>query len=294
MTSEWIAVDWGTSNLRAWAMQGDKPIAEVGSDKGMGSLTPGTFESALLDIIEPWLDTPKTVVACGMVGAKQGWCEAPYIPVPAKPTDPTKIITAPAKDPRISFQILPGMSQTTPADVMRGEETQIAGLIARNPDFDGVVCLPGTHTKWARISAEEVVNFQTFMTGELFALLSKHSVLRHSVGEGWDEDAFTDTLSNTISRPESFAAKAFSLRAESLLADLPPATARARLSGMLIGMELAATRQYWLGQHVVIIGDHTLSKTYQSALATQGLQAELLDAEALTLAGLSAARNALT
>ncbi len=294
MTPEWIAVDWGTSNLRAWAMQGDTPVAEVVSDKGMGSLAPDAFESALLEVIEPWLDAPKTVVACGMVGAKQGWCEAPYIPVPAKPTDAAKIITAPAKDPRISVQILPGMSQATPADVMRGEETQIAGLIAQKPDFDGVVCLPGTHTKWARISAEEVVNFQTYMTGELFALLSKQSVLRHSVGEGWDDDAFTDALSNTISRPESFAAKAFSLRAESLLADLTPATSRARLSGMLIGMELAAARQYWLGQHVAIIGDQNLSKTYQSALATQGLQAELLDAQTLTLAGLTAAYRSLT
>ncbi len=294
MTPEWIAVDWGTSNVRAWAMQGEKPLAEVTSDRGMGSLTPDGFEPALLDLISPWLDGPKTVMACGMVGAKQGWCEAPYIPVPAKPTDPAKIITAPARDPRLSVQILPGMSQSTPADVMRGEETQIAGLIAQNPNFDGVVCLPGTHTKWVRISAEEVVSFQTVMTGEMFALLSKASVLRHSMGEGWDEDGFTTALSDTMSRPEHFAMKAFSLRAESLLAGLPPATAKSRLSGMLIGMELAATRQFWLGQHVAIIGTEGLAKTYQSALTNQGLKAECLDATNLTLSGLTAAYRSLT
>lgn len=294
MTAEWIAVDWGTSTVRAWAMRGDAAIATASSDQGMSTLAHDEFEPALLELIEPWLDTPKTIIACGMIGAKQGWHEAPYITVPAKPSSSDKIITAPSRDPRLSVQILPGMSQMKPADVMRGEETQIAGLIAQNPKFDGVVCLPGTHTKWVRISAEEVVNFQTFMTGELFSLLSENSVLRHSINDGWDDEAFTVALSDTISRPESFAANAFALRAEALLADLSPAAARARLSGMLIGMELAAARQFWLGQHMAIIGTETLAKTYQNALTTQGLQAEMLDATALILAGLSAAYRSLS
>lgn len=208
MKPDWIAVDWGTSNLRVWAMDAEgNVLANAGSDKGMGSLAPDEFEPTLLSLIEPWLNGPTTIIACGMIGAKQGWSEAPYLQTPCPPHNATKIITAPARDPRLSVQILPGISQTKPADVMRGEETQIAGLIAENPQFDGVVCLPGTHTKWVRISAEEVVNFTTFMTGEIFALLAEKSVLHHSIGEGWKQDAFDQALSDTISRPESFAAK---------------------------------------------------------------------------------------
>lgn len=290
----WIAVDWGTSNLRAWAMDANgDALAQVSSDKGMGSLAPDEFEPTLLKLIEPWLDRTTSIIACGMVGAKQGWSEAPYLQTPCLAQDPAKIVTAPAHDPRISVQILPGVSQAKPADVMRGEETQIAGLIAENPKFDGVVCLPGTHTKWVRVSAEEIVNFTSYMTGEIFALLAEHSVLRHSIGDGWDQDAFNQAMSDTISRPEAIAAKLFALRAETLLSDLSPDTARARLSGQLIGLELAATRQYWLGQNVAIIGTQTLAKTYQSALQTQGLQPTLHDAEALTLKGLTAAYESL-
>ena len=87
------------------------------------------------------------------------------------------------------------MSQSKPADVMRGEETQISGYLAQNPNFNGSICLPGTHTKWVQISAGEIVSFRTFMTGELFNIISKHSILRHSVDEGWDEKAFLESVS---------------------------------------------------------------------------------------------------
>ncbi len=110
---------------------------------------------------------------------------------------------------------------------MRGEEVQIAGYLASNPDFDGVICLPGTHSKWVEVSAGEVVSFRTFLTGELFSLLSNNSVLRHSIGTGWDASAFEAAVSEAQSHPESLARSLFGLRAESLLADLPPDTARA-------------------------------------------------------------------
>ncbi len=264
-------------------------LAHVISDRGMGSLAPDEFEPALLSLVDQWLHEATTIIACGMVGAKQGWCEAAYLQAPCKALDIPKIITAPANDPRLCVQILPGISQAKPADVMRGEETQLAGLIAENPQFDGVVCLPGTHTKWVRVSAEEIVNFTTYMTGEIFALIADQSVLRHSIGQGWDQEAFNQALSDAISRPEAFASKLFALRAETLLSDLNPNTARSRLSGQLIGLELAAARQYWLGQNVAIIGATDLAKTYQSALITQGLQPTVYDAEYLTLKGLTAA-----
>jgi 2-dehydro-3-deoxygalactonokinase len=104
-------------------------------------------------------------------------------PSPASPRPDAR--SGATKDPRLRVSILPGLKQAVPPDVMRGEETQIAGFLAAAPGFDGVLCLPGTHAKWVQISAEEVVSFRTFMTGELFDLLSTQSVLRHSIaGEG--------------------------------------------------------------------------------------------------------------
>ncbi|MBS8227355.1 2-dehydro-3-deoxygalactonokinase, partial [Vannielia litorea] len=195
---------------------------------------------------------------------------------------------------RLTVRILPGLSQSDPADVMRGEETQIAGFLAGSPDFDGILCLPGTHSKWAHVSAGEIVSFRTFMTGELFSLLSSQSVLRHSLhGEGWDEAAFLDAVPEAMSRPERLASALFSLRAAALLSDLPPAVARARLSGLLIGLELAAARPYWLGQRVALIGGPLLTQPYAAALSAQGVTPETRDGENLALAGLTAARIAL-
>jgi len=290
----WIAVDWGTSNLRAWAMDsGGSALAEASSDQGMGQLAPEAFEPALMALIAPWLHGPgpMQVVACGMVGARQGWIEAPYATVPCPPTAPNPV-RAPTRDPRIRVHVLPGLKQPRPADVMRGEETQVAGFL--NPKFDGVICLPGSHSKWVQVSAGEVVSFRTAMTGELFAALAEHSVLRHSVtSDDWDADAFASALSDTMSRPETLALGFFGLRAEALLNDLPPAAARARLSGLLIGAELAATRAYWLGQQIALIGAPALCRLYHAALGAQGLSPIQTRGDAMTRAGLAAARNAL-
>lgn len=284
---DWIAVDWGTSNLRAWAMGPEGPLAEAGSDKGMGKLAPDQFEAALLEVIGPWLTGRTLILACGMVGAKQGWREAKYRAVPCTPTDPAGLIRVDTADPRLDVRIAPGLSQAKPADVMRGEETQAAGALALHPGFDGVLCLPGTHSKWVQVSAGEIVSFQTFMTGEMFALLSTQSVLRHSMGEGWDASAFDEGVAEALSRPERIAARLFGLRAEGLLYGLTGAAARSRLSGLLIGSELAGAKPYWLGQKVKLIGAEALSASYARALQAQGITADRLDATACTLAGLS-------
>ena len=273
--ADWIAVDWGTSNLRAWAMRGGEAVAEAGSDKGMGSLTPEQFEAALLELIEPWLGQARmTVVACGMVGARQGWIEAPYASVPCPPVG-AGAVKAPVSDPRLDVTILPGLSQITPPDVMRGEETQIAGFLAGTPDFDGILCLPGTHTKWVQVSAGEVVSFRTYMTGELFALISKQSVLRHSMDDGWDEEAFRVAVR------------------DGLVGTPIPGAARARLSGLLIGAELAATKPYWLGQRIALLGDGRLAGLYANALAAEGAVPETADVTRATLTGLTAAYEKL-
>ncbi|MCI2400353.1 2-dehydro-3-deoxygalactonokinase [Aliiroseovarius subalbicans] len=289
---DWVAVDWGTTHLRAWLMGGDAPVLRT-SDKGMGALTPDGFEPALLALVGDDLTGPTPVIACGMVGARQGWVEAAYAKVPCTPPGIAQAIRVPTQDARLKMHILPGVSQDNPADVMRGEETQIAGFLASNPDFAGVLCLPGTHTKWVQISAGEIVSFQTVMTGELFALLSTQSVLRHSIGDGWDDAAFDAAVSDGVSRPQAIAAKLFSLRAESLLHDQSPNVARARLSGLLVGIELAATKPYWLGQQVALIGAPGLCAPYAAALSAQGLSATLHSGDDMTLAGLISAFETL-
>ncbi len=294
-TTRWIAVDWGTSNLRAWAMgDGIDVLDEARSDKGMAALAPAEFEPALLEIAAQWLGPGVTpVVACGMVGSRQGWAEAPYRAAPC-PARADALVRAPTADPRLDVSLIPGVRQDQPADVMRGEETQIAGYLAAHPGFDGVLCLPGTHTKWVQISAGEIVSFRTCMTGELFALLGTRSVLRHSVAaSGWDDAAFAAAVADALSRPEALAARLFSLRAEALLHGQPPEVARARLSGTLIGVELAATRPYWLGQSVALIGAPGLTKIYADALAAQGLEPATADGARMTRAGLAAAHELL-
>jgi 2-dehydro-3-deoxygalactonokinase len=293
---DWIAADWGTTNLRVWAMdRAGGVVARAASDRGMGVLEPQGYEAALIALVDPWLGGSRVpVVICGMAGSRQGWIEAPYGKVPCLPISAGNMVSPGLGDGRLTVHIVAGLRQDNPADVMRGEETQIAGFLASEPGFDGVLCLPGTHTKWVRVSAGEVVSFQTFMTGEMFSLLSTQSVLRHgSAGSGWDAASFELGLDQAISRPERLAARLFAIRAEGLLAGLQPAAARARLSGLLIGAELAAARPYWLGQEVAIIGAKALGSAYLRALDLQGLTARLQDAEAATLGGLAAARASL-
>ena len=293
MQIEWIAVDWGTTNLRVWIMDAQGNVVDrLASDKGMGVLGKADFEPALLELINPYLsDNRRTpVLCCGMVGARQGWSEAAYVPVPCTPAGVGHAIKVETRDTRLSVYILPGLSQAQPADVMRGEETQIAGYLAQHPNFDGVLCLPGTHSKWAHISASEVVSFKTYMTGEIFAILSSGSVLRHSLDStGWDNDAYVAAVDHSYARPQSIAGDLFSIRAQDLLTGVNSAKSRATLSGTLIGLELAAARPYWLGQQVVLIGADKMVEIYQTALNHLGALVACHSGEDVTVAGLRAA-----
>ena len=295
MKPDWIAVDWGTTHLRAWAMGTDGIRAEASSGDGMGQLAPHAFEAALIRLIDPWLSPGVTpVLACGMVGSRQGWVEAPYRAVPCAPVAAGALVQVPVTDPRISVQIVPGLMQAKPADVMRGEETQIAGALALDPGFDGAICLPGTHSKWAQVSAGEVVSFQTFMTGELYALLAGQSVLRHGLSKGWDDAAFDEGVADGLSRPDRLMALLFRLRAEGLIAGLSGDAARARLSGLLIGAELAAAKAWWLGLPILLIGSPGLTGLYARALAAQSAPSRTLSATNCTIAGLARATGAIS
>ncbi len=293
---EWIAADWGTSNLRCWAMSSrDEVLFRAESNQGMSAVTSGDgdFESALLDLIQPWLRSGESipVSACGMVGAKQGWIEAPYALAPCSPV--TTQISAPARSPEIDVRIHAGVKQINPADVMRGEETQIAGLLAAEPDFKGLVCLPGTHTKWATISDGSIQHFHSYLTGELFTLLAEQSVLRLTIApEGWTEPAFLDALRASFATPESLLSRCFSLRAEALLNDLDQVEARSRLSGFLIGQELSgALKDANPAGTITLVGSDSLVEIYRVALESLGRKADIVPNETAILAGLAAGRS---
>ena len=213
----WIGVDWGTSNLRAWVVDAQGAVlARLESDRGMGALAPDDFAPTLLASIEPWLVDGSTlpVLCCGMVGSRQGWTDAGYLAAPCAPPGAGQAVRAPLDDPRVDVRILPGIKQLQPADVMRGEETQLAGLLDEMPGYDGAVCLPGTHTKWVRLERGVVQSFCTVMTGELYALLSTRSILRHTLaGDEIDERAFDDAVVAAARHPYGLPTRLFSLRA---------------------------------------------------------------------------------
>ena len=289
---DWIAVDWGTSNLRLWALQSKNgrshPIAEKNTPDGMATLAQNQFESTLLSHCEDWLaDKPLPILCCGMVGARQGWIEAPYEALPWNPAQ-ARYVKAPVEDERLQVSILGGLCQMNPPDVMRGEETQIAGFLVQNPGFSGTLCLPGTHCKWVKIESGTVVSFRTVMTGELFSLIRDHSLLRHSLSgqdtETHQEAEFCTAVKTAYDQPQSVLPRLFEIRAKSLLTN--ESDGANHLSGLLIGMEIAGIRDLFIKESIHIIGNPALSQNYATALSTCGITAYTYDSSALTLAGL--------
>ncbi len=314
----WIAVDWGSSNLRAWAMSaGGEVLDRGGSTQGMLSLTPADYEAALLAVIGDWLpDTGALdVLICGMAGARQGWIEAPYRQVPAQLDRLAEGAVAPiVESDLLRVRLLPGLCQHEDDggrtfDVMRGEETQLAGLVAEAPAFTGTVCLPGTHAKWARLASGELTGFTTYLTGELYRLLAERSVLAHSLSPAPGGDALADpacasafvaAVQEAAAAPERFSARLFGVRARDLLDDALPAGEHrgarlaARLSGLVIGLELAGARaDLHRDDTVTLVGDEALCVRYALALETLGIANRRLDPERAVLAGLGLARTRL-
>jgi 2-dehydro-3-deoxygalactonokinase len=179
-----------------------------------------------------------------------------------------------------------------PADVMRGEETQLAGLLAKLGLDQATACTPGTHSKWVQLDGGRVTSFVTFMTGEMFAVTAEHSILRHTIaGDGFDEEAFRSAVEQMLEAPQQLTSALFSIRATSLLEGLGSEAARSRLSGLLIGFELAATRSRWEGRTVHLVGANTLAVRYAAALEFAGGLVARHDVETLTRAGLSQVRK---
>ena len=291
--ASFVAVDWGTTSFRLWVMDEDVGIlATTTGPYGMSRLKPDEYDRVLENALkELGFAGDLPVIISGMAGAAQGWCEAPYL------SAPTQLDDLGAKAVRVEgstheAHILPGVKQVSPANVMRGEETQIAGLLSHQPDYCGTVCLPGTHTKWVRINDRAIVAFESCLTGEQFAFFSETSVLSHSmIDGGWDADAFEAAVQLAIQDPLSVPRRLFAIRAEMLVAQQSSAQARATLSGLLIGQELMSVPQYWQGQNVTLIGATTLCDLYSKALALAGAAASILDVTTMTLAGLTAAHR---
>ncbi|MGJ8586431.1 MAG: 2-dehydro-3-deoxygalactonokinase, partial [Marinosulfonomonas sp.] len=200
-----IAVDWGTSSFRLWALGVHGTIVASSSGPfGMANLKRSDFSSVLEDsIARIGLGASVPVVICGMAGAAQGWCEAPYLQTPT-PLHALGNGAVSVRGSTRNVRILPGIKQLSPANVMRGEETQISGLLHHHPDFSGTVCLPGTHTKWVRVADKSILDFETCMTGEQFAFFSEASVLSHSmIVEGWSDTAFANAVAVALDDPTS-------------------------------------------------------------------------------------------
>ena len=185
MNAAFVVVDWGTSSFRGWLMSATgETLAESRGNEGMLHCAAGAGFAPVLDHHLARLGAPEKVpvLICGMAGARQGWVEAPYIKTPTR-LDALHEAAIRVASPG-DIRILPGIAQAQAGrpDVMRGEETQLLGVT--EPDFSGLVCIPGTHSKWVRIEDGCVVAFSTYMTGELFATLAQHSILMHAVEAG--------------------------------------------------------------------------------------------------------------
>lgn len=290
--AHWIAADQNGTRLRVWQMSGTTAGATGEATLPSAQITVQDLTKALLPLINddrgPSL---AQVVICGFDGA-QAPVKYPSVPCPLHAVPPVLIDTG---HPTLRLYAVAGLRQTAPPDLLCGDETRIAGFLKYNPTFDGVICLPGTTSRWVRVSANEIVSFRSFLTGETITALSQHSVLRHSMSApGWDDSAFKAALNEALSQPRTIAGRLFSLRAEALLNDQTPAVSRARLSGFLIGAELAAARPYWLDQSVAVIADSTTAPPYLTALTGLGAYPLQADPDAMTRAGLGAARAALS
>ena len=290
-----IAVDWGTSNVRARLVDGaGSVLAEAKSDDGIARLSAGAHEAAFERLTAGWPPVP--AIMAGMIGSRQGWHEAAYLPCPAATGALAAAVVHFTSANGRPIAIVPGVmltSQARDGDVMRGEETQIVGLVDGEPGFDGVAIMPGTHSKWVRVADGTIRDFQTVMTGELFDLFAHKSFLRHSVAQdGGDLTTSPDFalgLRRTVSEGLPFLAALFSVRARALLANARPDNNLAYLSGLIIGGEIAAaqaTGQLTPGAPLRIIGAKSLSRAYSHALAIAGLHAEIVDGDRLALAGL--------
>jgi 2-dehydro-3-deoxygalactonokinase len=296
MTSgQFLAVDWGTTNVRAWRLdEGGAVLRKADFPLGVSQLGPGEAAARFESDIRPALGAETApALLCGMIGSTLGWANAPYLdcPVSLARLAGSLLEVAPG------VRIVPGLTcgGLIGPDLMRGEETQVLGWQAADPARlrgSHLICHPGTHAKWVRIAEGAVTSFVTAMTGELYELLGSHGVLMFSPPPGdddFDAEAF-DQGAAAAGDGGALASRLFGLRGLTVSGRLPAAAAPSWLSGLLIGAEIAAL---WplvavADERVVhLVGSQRLCERYARVLTPRGVGCEIADGETAAIAGLT-------
>lgn len=278
-----IAVDWGTSSLRAYLLgPAGEIVARRESPSGILAVRDGHFAETLLGHVSPWIEAgDRTILMSGMIGSRQGWKEAPYVKAPASATEIAAALVAVEVASGLRAWLVPGVMAFTPEgvpDVMRGEETQILGASHVLGMGSHLLCLPGTHSKWVTVEDGVITSFRTSMTGEVFAVLREHSILGRTMGPGGGFDAAAfDAGLRRAGDPGGLLHHLFGVRARTLAGELPGETSGDYLSGILIGHELGSSP----GEHTIhILGAPTLAQRYVHACRVLQRDCRLLDADA--------------
>ena len=280
-TSPFIAVDWGTSSFRAALIApGGEVLDELAEPRGILGFKPDEFVPYLTATCARFTAAGGGFfLLSGMIGSKNGLLEVPYCPCPATASAIAAALGwVDTSGTNLNIAIVPGVRNGF-EDVMRGEETQVFGAAAVLGVENAIMVLPGTHSKWVQLAGGAIVTFNTFMTGEFYALLAQHSILAKSLPEPTDNPANLDTAAflQGIDRAQTgsksgqgLLGNAFSTRVKSLFNELQPAQAASYLSGLVIGDELTAIRLP-VGSDVIVIGSATLCERYTLALAHLGV-----------------------
>ncbi len=291
-----IALDWGTSSLRGFLVEArGSALDEITAPLGIMKVTNAGFEAAFEQVCGPWFQAHGALptLACGMIGARQGWVEAQYVPCPADGMSLAVKLTRFTTSRGRAFAIVPGLkveSASGVPDVMRGEETQIIGALQHTGASEGLFVLPGTHSKWASVRGRRIEAFATFVTGEVFALLCEHSILGKPMSSREDhEDAFAQGCQEAqrdASRAAGLLHQLFSARTLGLFNRVPAEGLYSYLSGLLIGAEIVGAKQLYPGaKAVTLIGEARLCSLYRRALTHAGIEAASAP-QSVTLQGL--------
>ncbi|PCI87432.1 MAG: hypothetical protein COB24_06110 [Hyphomicrobiales bacterium] len=290
-----ICVDWGSSNFRAFLLDDKAELVDrIYFDKGMLELKPDEFEPVLFDLLKYWPTTP--IILAGMVGSQKGWRNVKYITCPVKMHDLSQNLTHIVNAQARKVAIIAGVDTEASGaqyDVARGEETQVIGaieMIGQALEKQAVFCLPGTHSKWMKIADKSIVDFSTHMTGELYDLLIKHSILAPqpaSAPKIEDDEAFIKGV-KCAKADGGLAHHIFSARTNMLNGELQQNEIEPYLSGILIGTEIKEMQRAIENmQHVYLVGTQALNKLFQLALQQFDLPSSLIDGEKAAYTGMS-------